>query len=108
MQGGFLMDEDAQLFDHAFFGITGHEVETLDPSQHKLLEVVYKALKNGGETWDSISGSRTSVYIGNFALDHMLIQAHDWENPKSYTATGADTSILTNHISYIFNLQGPR
>lgn len=106
--GAFLMDEDARLFDHSFFGITGREAETLDPSQRKLLEVVYEALENGGETWESISGSRTGVYIGNFALDHILIQARDWESPKSYAATGADTSILANRISYIFNLHGPR
>ncbi|KAK0671960.1 putative polyketide synthase [Cercophora samala] len=106
-RGAFLMDEDARLFDHSFFGITGREAETLDPSQRKLLEVVYEALENGGETWESISGSRTGVYIGNFALDHILIQARDWESPKSYAATGADTSILANRISYIFNLHGP-
>ncbi|KAK4173766.1 putative polyketide synthase [Triangularia setosa] len=106
-RGAFLMDEDARLFDHSFFGITGREAETLDPSQRKLLEVVYEAFENGGETWESISGSRTGVYIGNFALDHILIQARDWESPKSYAATGADTSILANRISYIFNLHGP-
>ncbi|KAK3178718.1 suppressor of los1-1 [Lepraria neglecta] len=38
-RGGFLVDEDARLFDHAFFGIMGREVETMDPSQRKLLEV---------------------------------------------------------------------
>ena len=38
-RGGFLVDEDPRLFDHAFFGIMGHEVETMDPSQRKLLEV---------------------------------------------------------------------
>ena len=38
-RGGFLLDEDARLFDHTFFGITGREVETMDPSQRKLLEV---------------------------------------------------------------------
>ncbi|RYP57289.1 hypothetical protein DL769_009575 [Monosporascus sp. CRB-8-3] len=106
-RGAYLMDEDARLFDHAFFGITGREVEKLDPSQRKLLEVVYEAFENGGETWESISGSRTGVYIGNFALDHVLIQARDWESPKPYAATGADTSILANRISYIFNLHGP-
>lgn len=38
-RGGFQLAEDARLFDHAFFGITGREVETMDPSQRKLLEV---------------------------------------------------------------------
>jgi hypothetical protein len=38
-RGGFLIDEDARLFDPSVFGITGREVETMDPSQRKLLEV---------------------------------------------------------------------
>lgn len=132
-RGGFLVQEDARLFDHAFFSMTGREVETMDPSQRKLLEVgklkrlqgksrkqiqsnlysqafctVYEAFENAGETWDSIAGSRTGVYIGNFAIDHMLIQARDWEYAKSYASTGVETSILANRISYLFNLHGPR
>nr|ALP31883.1 polyketide synthase 17 [Diaporthe helianthi] len=79
----------------------------MDPSQRKLLEVVYEAFENGGETWDTISGSRTGVYVGNFSLDHLLMQARDWENPKPYSATGADSSILANRISYVFDLRGP-
>ncbi|KAL8922865.1 MAG: hypothetical protein Q9172_003405 [Xanthocarpia lactea] len=106
-QGGFLVDEDARLFDNTFFGMTSREVETMDPSQRKLLEVVYEAFENAGETWESIGGTRTGVYIGNFAIDHMLIQARDWEYAKSYASTGVETCILANRISYIFNLHGP-
>lgn len=108
MKGAFLAEEDARLFDHTFFGMTGLEVETLDPSQRKLLEVSYEAIENAGETWDSVSGSRTGVFVGNFCLDHWMIQSRDWDNPRPYAFTGAGTSILANRISYIFNLQGPR
>lgn len=107
MEGAYLADEDARLFDHAFFGMTGLEVETMDPSQRKLLEVTYEALENGGETWESVSGSRTGVFVGNFCLDHWMIQSRDWDNPRPYAFTGAGTSILANRISYIFNLHGP-
>ncbi|KAL7755590.1 hypothetical protein ACKLNR_014688 [Fusarium oxysporum f. sp. zingiberi] len=106
-RGGYLLEEDSRLFDPGFFGISGREVETMDPSQRKLLEVVYEAVESGGESWESIFGSRTGVYIGNFAADHLLIQSRDWEDAKPYSATGADSSILANRISYIFNLQGP-
>ncbi|KAJ2988123.1 hypothetical protein NUW58_g4141 [Xylaria curta] len=99
--------DDARLFDHAFFGMTSLEVETMDPSQRKLLEVAYEAIDNAGETWDSVSGSRTGVFVGNFCLDHWMIQSRDWDNPRPYAFTGAGTSILANRISYVFNLQGP-
>ncbi|KAF2799143.1 hypothetical protein K505DRAFT_356833 [Melanomma pulvis-pyrius CBS 109.77] len=107
MRGAFLLDEDARLFDHSFFGITGLELETMDPSQRKLLEVTYEAIENAGETWESVSGSRTGVFVGNFCLDHWIIQSRDWDNPRPYAFVGAGTSILANRISYIFNLQGP-
>ncbi|KAL8976438.1 MAG: hypothetical protein Q9205_007551 [Flavoplaca limonia] len=57
MKGAFLSEEDARLFDHSFFGMTGLEVETLDPSQRKLLEVAYEAIENAGDTWSSVSGT---------------------------------------------------
>ncbi|KAI1398297.1 polyketide synthase [Hypoxylon fuscum] len=106
-RGGFLVDEDPRLFDPAFFGMTGLEVENMDPSQRKLLEVVYEAIENAGETWESISGSRTGVFVGNFSFDHWVTQARDWDRPRPYALTGASTSILSNRISYIFNLHGP-
>ncbi|KAL9633240.1 MAG: hypothetical protein Q9204_003481, partial [Flavoplaca sp. TL-2023a] len=107
MKGAFLSEEDARLFDHSFFGMTGLEVETLDPSQRKLLEVAYEAIENAGDTWSSVSGTRTGVFVGNFCLDHWMIQSRDWDNPRPYAFTGAGTSILANRISYIFNLRGP-
>ncbi|KAI0427216.1 hypothetical protein F5Y09DRAFT_316941 [Xylaria sp. FL1042] len=106
-EGGFLVDGDPRLFDHAFFGITGREAETLDPSQRKLLEVVYEAFENAGETWASVAGSNTGVFVGNFALDHWVIQARDWDYPKPHSTTGASPSILANRISHVFDLRGP-
>ncbi|KAL9031280.1 MAG: hypothetical protein Q9196_000687 [Gyalolechia fulgens] len=106
-KGGFLVADDPRLFDAAFFGMTGLEVETMDASQRKLLEVIYEAFENAGETWESISGSRTGVFVGTFSLDHWLMQARDWDYPRSYATTGASTSILSNRISYMFNLRGP-
>ncbi|KAF2963728.1 hypothetical protein GQX73_g9837 [Xylaria multiplex] len=105
--GGFLLQEDARLFDPTFFGIQPLEVETLDASQRKLLEVVYEACENAGETLDSLSGSRTGVFIGNFTTEQSIIQNRDPDHPRPYTSTGCGLSLLSNRISYIFNLRGP-
>ncbi|KAK8024710.1 polyketide synthase [Apiospora arundinis] len=107
MEGAFLAEQDARLFDHSFFGMTSLEVETMDPSQRKLLEVAYEAIENAGETWESIASSRTGVFVGNFCLDHWMIQSRDWDHPRPYAFVGAGTSILANRISYIFDLHGP-
>ncbi|KAK4663656.1 Type I Iterative PKS [Podospora pseudopauciseta] len=107
MKGAFLGRDDARLFDHSFFGMTQLEVETMDPSQRKLLECAYEAIESAGESLESISGKRTGVFVGNFCLDHWTLQSRDWDNPRPYAFVGAGTSILANRISYIFNLQGP-
>ncbi|KAI0103939.1 hypothetical protein GGR51DRAFT_561319 [Nemania sp. FL0031] len=106
-KGAFLVDEDPRLFDHTFFGISSLEAETLDPGQRKLLEVSYHAIENAGESWESLSGTRTGVFVGNFSVDHWMIQQRDWDYTRPYAFSGAGTSILANRISYIFNLQGP-
>jgi len=106
-EGGFLLAEDPRLFDHAFFGIGSLEVETMDPSQRKLLEVIYEAFENSGEPWDSFSGSTTGVFVGNFSSDHLIIQGRDTDHPRPYASVGTGTSILSNRVNYIFNLRGP-
>ncbi|RYP56895.1 hypothetical protein DL771_011537 [Monosporascus sp. 5C6A] len=105
--GGFLMDEDPRLFDPAFFGITDLEAETLDPSQRKLLEVTYEAFEGAGDTWESVSGSRIGVFVGDISYDNYISQTRDWDYAGRYSATGAFPNMLSNRIHYVFNLCGP-
>ncbi|KAI0199499.1 polyketide synthase [Astrocystis sublimbata] len=106
-RGGFLLAEDPRLFDPSFFHISPSEVDTMDPSQRKLLEVVYEAFENSGEPWHLFSGSRTGVFVGNFSTDHTCMVARDPDNFRPYAATGSSGSILSNRINHVFNLLGP-
>lgn len=106
-RGGYLLDEDPRLFDPSFFGIQPLEVETMDVAQRKLLEVVYEAFESAGETLESMSGSRTGVYVGYMASDHLVMQNRDPDHPRPYKATGISPCIASNRISYTFNLTGP-
>ncbi|KAK7222205.1 hypothetical protein V2G26_010208 [Clonostachys chloroleuca] len=105
-KGAHLLNEDPRLFDYGFFSIPAAEVETMDPSQRKLLEVVYEAFENAGVPWESFSGSQTGVFVGNFSTDHAVIQGRD-EYVRPYTSTGTAFAILSNRVSYTFNLKGP-
>ncbi|KAI1132296.1 polyketide synthase [Nemania abortiva] len=105
--GGFLLEEDPRLFDPAFFGITDLEAETLDASQRKLLEVTYEAFENAGETWESVSGTKTGVFVGDICFDNYLTQTRDWDYSNKYAATGSFPNMLANRIHYVFNLKGP-
>jgi len=40
------------------------EADFMDPQQKLLLQCTYRALEDAGTAMESISGSRTGVYIG--------------------------------------------
>ncbi|KAJ6151653.1 hypothetical protein N7470_007250 [Penicillium chermesinum] len=104
---GFLLEEDPRLFDPGFFWITDVEAETMDASQRKLLEVTYEAFENAGETWESVSGPRIGVFVGDISFDNYISQTRDWDYGGKYSATGAFPNMLANRIHYVFNLKGP-
>ncbi|KAJ5365630.1 hypothetical protein N7517_008516 [Penicillium concentricum] len=106
-KGGYTITEDPRLFDPAFFGISGLEAETMDASQRKLLEVVYEAFENAGETWESINGARMGVYVADVSNDNLFVQTRDWEYARPHASTGVCHNMLSNRINYVFNLIGP-
>ncbi|KAL4809104.1 putative polyketide synthase [Aspergillus unguis] len=104
---GYLLAEDSRLFDPSFFGISPAEAEGMDPQQRILLETVYETLEAAGYSLDQIRGSKTSVHVGVMTGDYADIQMRDTETVPQYTATGTGRSILSNRVSYIFDLHGP-
>ncbi|MEE6467010.1 hypothetical protein FKM82_007115, partial [Ascaphus truei] len=51
------------MFDNKLFGIGDAEAECMDPQQKLLLECTYRALEDAGIPTESISGSKTGVFI---------------------------------------------
>ncbi len=107
-QGGFLQ-EKIDRFDAAFFGMTPREAMQLDPQQRVLLEVTWEALENGGILPETLRGSKTGVYIGAFTMDNMGQQfgVYNREMIVQHTAVSATMVMLSNRLSYMFDLQGP-
>ncbi|KAJ1326930.1 hybrid polyketide synthase [Microdochium nivale] len=103
----YLLEQDSRLFDAPFFGITPMEAAGMDPQQRQLLETVYEAFEAAGLTLEALRASLTSVYIGCMTNDWANIQLRDPETLPQYTATGTANSILSNRISYVFDLKGP-
>ena len=106
-RGGCFLQRDTNEFDHSFFGISAVEASSMDPSQKQLLEVVYEAFESAGVTLTDLASSKTGVYVGNFGTDHATNTLKDDEYLKTYTSTGTGSSILSNRISYVFDLLGP-
>ncbi|KAK8024536.1 polyketide synthase [Apiospora rasikravindrae] len=103
----YLLQEDPRQFDASFFRISYKEAHAMDPQQRILLETVYEAFEAAGWPLDQIEGSETSVHVGCMTSDYHDMQMRDPETLSTYTATGTARSILSNRISYIFDLRGP-
>lgn len=67
------MDADRNPSDAQFFNIPLSEAEAIDPQQRLLMETVYESLEAAGLSMDSLSGSKTAVYVGVMCDDFSQI-----------------------------------
>jgi len=99
--------DDIWGFDPSVFRISPREAEQIDPQQRLLLELVFEACEDAGVPPSRLAGSGAGVYVGASALDYSTIALHDPALADAYFATGNTLSIISNRISYIFDLHGP-
>ena len=107
-RGGFLQ-QDVFAFDPEPFGISPREADQLDPQQRLLLEVTWEALEDAGIPVEQLRGSNTAVFVGGFTLDYQTLaySPHNQRLLSSHTSVGASMTLLSNRISYTFDLRGP-
>ncbi|AGP33712.1 hypothetical protein SCE1572_03900 [Sorangium cellulosum So0157-2] len=104
VEGGFL--DDVDLFDAAFFGISGREAELTDPQHRLFLEEAYAALEDAGYATESIRGARCSVFVGAGAGDY-LNRMLELRLPKGAQAFWGNTaSVLASRLSYFLDMKG--
>ena len=104
--GGFL--DQVDLFDPAFFGISGREAESMDPQQRLLLEVAWEALENAGIATTQLRGSSTGVFVGITTSDYARLAVADGSADLDvYAATGGALNVAAGRLSYVFGLNGP-
>ncbi|WOJ90537.1 type I polyketide synthase [Methylocapsa polymorpha] len=99
--------DDVWGFDPAVFGISPREAEQMDPQQRLLLELAWEALEDAGVRPSDVAGSQTGVFVGGSALDYGNLRLHDPAAADAYFATGNTLAVLSNRISYVFDLHGP-
>jgi acyl transferase domain-containing protein len=107
VHGGNFIDQDISVFDPAFFGISGNEAESIDPQQRIMLETTYEALENAGVPQERIRGSDTGVFMAYFAQDYDRMVFKDSSDIPKQHITGGGAAIVSNRISYVFDLKGP-
>ncbi|KAI0474816.1 phenolpthiocerol synthesis polyketide synthase ppsA [Xylaria cf. heliscus] len=103
---GYMLDHvDLAAFDSSLFSMTRAELGIVDPQQRILLELTRECFESAGETgW---RGKDIGVYIGTFGEDWNDLQYHDRQDLHLYKLTGAGDYVLSNRISYEYDLKGP-
>ncbi|KAK6822564.1 Lovastatin diketide synthase LovF [Apiospora arundinis] len=104
---GYYLQDDVYQFDAAFFGISPKEAKGMDPSQRLMLEVAYEAFESAGITLETVAGSNTSVYAAQWTCDYRDMLARNLPGAPTYAATGTGTTLLSNRLSWFFDLRGP-
>lgn len=104
----YCIDNDLEDFDNGFFEMTSADVQTLDPQQRQLLECCYEALECGGITLNQVANTMTGVYIGNFASDYESLAFKEPEKIEGMQVLGMGRTTVSNRVSYLYNLNGPR
>uniref|UniRef100_UPI000AE872F4 type I polyketide synthase n=1 Tax=Aldersonia kunmingensis TaxID=408066 RepID=UPI000AE872F4 len=103
--GGFLDDADA--FDHDFFGITPSEAEAMDPQQRLLLQATWRAFEDATLDPRTQAGSRTGAYIGVMANEWANLQMSDYAAITPQHGSGNGYFMTANRLSYQFDFKGP-
>ncbi|GAB4576521.1 MAG: type I polyketide synthase [Roseibium sp.] len=99
--------DDVWGFDPAFFGISPREAVQMDPQQRLLLQLVWEALEHANLRPSDLAGSNTGVYVGASSLDYHHRFLVDPAMADMQFMTGNTLSIVSNRISYIYDLRGP-
>jgi acyl transferase domain-containing protein/NADPH:quinone reductase-like Zn-dependent oxidoreductase/NADP-dependent 3-hydroxy acid dehydrogenase YdfG/acyl carrier protein len=99
--------DDVWDFDPAFFGISPREALQVDPQQRLLLQLVWEALEHANIPPSELAGTSTGVYVGASSLDYHHRFLVDPAVADMQFMTGNTLSIVSNRISYIYDLRGP-
>ncbi|MFZ2755070.1 MAG: beta-ketoacyl synthase N-terminal-like domain-containing protein, partial [Lysobacteraceae bacterium] len=103
--GGFIDDADA--FDHRFFGFLPKVVQTMDPQQRIMLEVAWNCLEDAGVPPSSLSGRNVAVVVGVFNHDYKELQERGELSIEAHHSTGTATAVIANRVSHFFDFRGP-
>ncbi|MBA3774812.1 MAG: polyketide synthase dehydratase domain-containing protein, partial [Ramlibacter sp.] len=94
-------------FDPLFFNISPREALLMDPQQRLLMTYVWKAIEDAGYSAESMSGTKTALFVGTMASGYAGLVAQAKIEIDGYSATGAAPSVGPNRMSYFLNLHGP-
>lgn len=99
--------DDADLFDHEFFGISPVEAAALDPQQRLVLQSVWRALEDAAIDPRALAGTDAGVFVGMMLSEWGALNLLDFGALTSQRGIGGGHSMVANRVSYHLNLIGP-
>jgi acyl transferase domain-containing protein len=104
--GYFLDDIQIGDFDPSVFSIPKTALDCLDPSQRQILQIAYECMENAGvANW---RGKNFGCYIACFGEDWQDLNAKETQHNGTDRAIGYGDFVMSNRVSYEFDLRGPR
>lgn len=107
-RGYFLSNNQWDMFEPSFFGLSDAEAGTIDPCHRLLMLKCVHLLDDAGYSLEKVNGTRTSVYIGQFSNEHAAVAFG--MDPEHRSRFHGSNTLLFNaaaRLSFHFNLQGP-
>lgn len=102
--------DEVDKFDYKFFNISPMEAKLMDPNQRILLQTIIKAVEDAGYGGNSLSGSKTAVFIGyrnDENINYKSFVSKSKTPNEGSSLPGNLSTIIANRISYILDLKGP-
>ncbi|VVU95028.1 Beta-ketoacyl synthase, N-terminal domain [seawater metagenome] len=104
-RGGYV--EDLFNFDNSFFKISSKEAKSMDPQQRNILELVYECMTDAGKSTNEMRNSSTGVFMGCCSTEYYSCMSYNSESCNEYLNTGGLLTLLSNRVSYFYDLRGP-
>ncbi|PNY26666.1 Polyketide synthase [Tolypocladium capitatum] len=106
-KGAHFLPDNIYAFDAPFFNMNGEEVTSMDPQHRMMLECAVEAAENAGITQNELAGSDTGVFAAMERCEYGERLTDDLPTVTKYAAAGTSGCMLSNRLSYFFDLKGP-
>ena len=102
---GLIREDGEKFFDRSLFGLSHKEMTLADPQVRMLLTCAWETFERVGWDLHALRNSPTGVFIG--AQVPPVASWRPMHGASEFDVTSLSLAMLSNRISYHFNLMGP-